>query len=127
MSQLLRIRCDCDRAVAQAVRLLREHNLSTSQSFDLRSATYTPVECSCPQHGGDPCGCNLIVLLVYEAEARPATLVFHGYDGQTWIALDVSPGQRPTAGLEQTIRKALTVEAFARLRRENSRNMIKNL
>jgi hypothetical protein len=120
MSQLLSLRCNCDRAVAQAVRLLHENNLKVCGSFDLRSAANTPVECSCPHHGADPCACNLVVLLVYEPEGRPATLIFHGYDGQTWIALDVTPEQRPSVGLEQAIRKVLTADAFSRMRRQHS-------
>lgn len=120
MSQLLSLRCNCDRAVALALRLLRENNLRASQSFDLRSAANAPVECSCPHHGSDPCACNLVILLVYEPEGRPATLIFHGYDGQTWIALDVTPEQRPSVSLEQAIRKMLTVDAFTRMRRQRS-------
>jgi hypothetical protein len=46
-------------------------------------------------------------MLVYSQEGPPATLVAHGQDGRTWLALVDSPEQRPAPELSLAISRAI--------------------
>ena len=77
-------------------------------SFDSQRTRETAPPAACPHHGTVDCDCQIVILLVYEADGRPATLLAHGQDGETWISMVVAPGQRPPARLESKIKQALS-------------------
>jgi hypothetical protein len=55
----------------------------------------------------------MVVLLVYGRDAYPVTLVVHGRDGQSYLSLADTDGQRSSPRLAATIFAALSLEASA--------------
>lgn len=106
-SQILTLKTDTQTAIDQSVRLLNQAELQVMRSFDLKVARSAHVNCTCPYHGTDQCNCQMVVLLVYGQDGSPATLVVHGHDGQTQIALVDKPEQRPDSKLVNLITQAL--------------------
>jgi hypothetical protein len=49
----------------------------------------------------------MVVLLVYGKTEKPATLILHGTDGQTWLSIVEDPRQRSDAKLPVEIKQAL--------------------
>jgi len=106
-SLILTLHTDNQTVVEQLLRQLELASLQIVRSFDLKVARSAHVDCTCPNHGTDLCDCQLVVLLVYANEGVPATLVVHGYDGQTQIALVDTPEQRPDSQLVDTILQSI--------------------
>lgn len=103
----------CDEAVAEIIRQLISTNLQVLRTFDLQMSGAAITQCTCPNHGTEQCDCQFVVLLVYPDSLPPVSLVAHGHDGKTWIALVDSPEQRPTPHLMAAIRQALVpLEVF---------------
>ena len=98
----------CEHVKALANEKLTRLGLRVVQTFDLRVARVAHPECPCPHHGTDECNCQMIVLLVYEGQSDPVTLIIHGQDGTTWLSL-ASPvaGRHSNQHLEAAIRRAL--------------------
>jgi len=92
-----------DEATAWVTLGLEEAALQVYRSFDLRSARAVSGTCACPYHGTDACDCQMVVLLVYQEQGTPATIVLHGHQGRTWIQLV----DAPNAELATTIEDAL--------------------
>lgn len=111
MSQttLLVVKDENQKAIAQATQALTAAGLRVVRSFDLQVARSVHVECACPHHGKTQCSCQMVVLLVYQDEKPPLTLVAHGHDGQTHFALADSPSQHPDARLVTGILETLQV------------------
>lgn len=86
---------ECQEAITQAIQALTSAGLQVVQSFDFQDAHAVHINCPCPYHGTAQCDCQMVVLLVYEQDHPPLTLVVHGHDGQTQFALVDSPAQRP--------------------------------
>jgi hypothetical protein len=61
--------------------------LTVRTSFDLQIAKSAHASCTCPHHGMDQCDCQIVVLLVYDDEGDPASLILHSQDGKTQLAL----------------------------------------
>jgi hypothetical protein len=55
----------------------------------------------------------MVVLLVYDAGACPATLVVHSRDGRTWLSPADAPGKLLSRKLAVTIRAMLASNAFS--------------
>ena len=106
-SVILTMPSDGQAAIEAAVRRLERFGLQVMRSFDLKVARAAHLECTCPHHGTAQCDCQLVVLLVYGQDDAPATLVVHGHDGQTQIALVDTPEQRPAAQLVNAIQQAI--------------------
>lgn len=111
---LLTLTSDWQAALAWAMRRLSQAGLQVMRSFDLRAARAAHLDCSCPHHGTERCDCQMVVLLVYDRQKRPATLVAHSRDGRTQFALVDTPQQRLDPRLQAAIRQALDVHSFAR-------------
>ncbi len=75
----------CDEVVHSICADLKRAGLQVSTSFDLRSTTMAGSPC--PEHGPGGCGCQLVVLLVYGREARPAVAMVHGNQTRARLAL----------------------------------------
>ncbi len=124
MAELLTFESDCDDAVSFLTQALSGAGLRVMRSFDLRSVVAAPAGCNCSHHGTEPCDCQMVVLLVYGAQGRPATLVAFGHNGRTWITLDDSSGQRPTGELEATVTATLKIKIRRPIPVEDSTSMI---
>ena len=106
MAQLLALNQPSVDAVNRFARLLAQAGLHVSRSFDLRAALAADTPCTCPHHAGN-CDCDMVVLLVYGTEQRPATIVAHSHNGRTWLSLADSPEERPSPELTSQIKAAL--------------------
>ena len=98
----------CDDVAADLAQTLAQNGYGVNRSFDLHSARAAHANCACPHHGTALCDCQLVVLLVYEEDKRPVTVLVHGRDGQTSVSLaDDEPVTATAEQLEATILKAL--------------------
>ena len=86
------ITIQCSLLIGPLKNALAEAGLWTFQSFDLQSTRALHEDCSCPHHGTSQCTCELVVLLVYEAESDPITLFLDGRNGQTFLFIVEEPG-----------------------------------
>lgn len=106
-SAILTLQSDSQTAVEESIRRLEQSGMQVLRSFDLKVARAAQVGCTCPHHGTEHCDCQMVVLLVYGKYSFPVTLVVHGHDGQTHIALVDTPEQRPAPQLVDAILRAL--------------------
>ncbi|MEW5938303.1 MAG: hypothetical protein AB1750_01465 [Chloroflexota bacterium] len=86
---------------------LRGADFHSMETFDLQVARLAHRNCPCPYHGSKGCTCQLVVLLVYQKQENPATLVIQGRDGKTWLSLADPVGRRANQQLETAIRRVL--------------------
>lgn len=103
----LSIDSPCEKALQWTRQQLLHAGLRPIQTFDLQTARQGLHDCSCPNHGTEACDCQLVVLLVYGEVAEPATLILHGNDGKTWVAVSDAPSYRADGRLVSRIRQAL--------------------
>ena len=106
----LSLNCPADRSLVWLKERLTTANLRVMQTFDLDTARHSLDDCSCPHHGTDQCGCQMVVLLVYANLAEPATLILHGNDGQTWISLVENPNQQSSQEAIGAIQRAIEIQ-----------------
>lgn len=106
-SVILNLQSDSQAAIDASIRRLEHFGLQVVRSFDLKVARAAHVGCTCPHHGTEQCDCQMVVLLVYGQDGPPVTLVAHGHDGQTHIALVDTPEQRPAPQLVEVILQAM--------------------
>jgi hypothetical protein len=106
-SAILTLQSDSQAAIEESTRRLEQFGFQVILSFDLKAARSTHVGCTCPYHGTEHCDCQMGVLLVYGQDGPPVTLVIHGHDGQTHIALVDTPDQRPSPPLVDAILRAI--------------------
>jgi hypothetical protein len=78
------------------------------ETFDLQDARAGNEDCGCPQHGADPCDCQMIVLMVYGEGTAPSALTLHGTGGQVWITLVENAAREPDALVLAAVREAVT-------------------
>jgi hypothetical protein len=107
MAPILKLKCLGDEAVNRVKNILNESGLRVLISFDSHQARGTVIPAACPHHGASNCDCQIVILLVYDEEREPATLLLHGQDGETWISLAAAPGYRQPALLRKKIATAL--------------------
>lgn len=105
---LLKLNCTGSEAVTRVTDTLNDAGLRVMMSFDSQRTRERVTPAACPHHGTADCDCQIVILLVYGADGRPATLLAHGQDGETWISLVVAPGQRPSSRLESKIKQAIS-------------------
>jgi hypothetical protein len=113
ITKLLTTSLDSEAAVAKVIQRLSDDGLQVVRSFDLKNARLSHTHCVCPYHGTEQCDCQMIVLLVYEQQGQPLTMVVHSRNGQTHIELVETPQQRPERYLKTTVLKALALEGSA--------------
>lgn len=109
MKTLLMIALSCDETVAALTQTLHDVGLQTMISFDSRTVRMekTVVVPPCPHHADRTCDCHTIILLVYDGQGQPITLLTHSQDGQAWVTLVRKTGQRQL-DLEEKIIHAVT-------------------
>ncbi len=108
------LRRPCDEAVAWAARKLEQTGFQTVRTFDLQSARLTHLDCPCPHHGTAQCNCQMVVLLVYQGDYPPATMVIHGNEESSWFYLINTPQQHIRQHLEKNIQDVLSLENDAK-------------
>jgi hypothetical protein len=106
-SHFLMLEQPCDEAVDWVSKKMNQAGLSVICTFDLQVARRAQTMCPCPHHGTDSCDCQMVVLLVYQDNRQPLTIIAHGYSGQTWFSVVDTPQQRADPHLEATIRRLL--------------------
>lgn len=103
----------CNEATAWVIRQISDAGLQVLRTFDLQDARHDPAECSCPYHGSEQCGCQMVVLLIYGDNYQPVSLVAHSHGNRTWFSLVDTPQQRADPHLQRAIRQALLSESIA--------------
>jgi hypothetical protein len=98
----------CEEAVEWVSERVGYAGLSVMRTFDLQVARHAQTVCPCPHHGTDQCDCQMVVLLVYQYNQRPLTMIAHGHSGQTWFSMVDTPQQRADPHLEAVIRQLLS-------------------
>jgi len=104
-SPFLTLDQSCADAVDWVADKVSQAGLLVVRTFDLQVARHAQIVCPCPHHGTDQCDCQMVVLLVYEANRQPVTLIAHGYNNQTWFSVVDTPQQRADPRVETTIRQ----------------------
>ena len=103
----LSLNLEAEKTVEWIIQSLESLEFQAIPSFNLRStqrSRHLPV---CDVHGERVCDCQLIILLVYEQDRGPATLLAQGRDGRTWLSFADLPAGGQEAGLVQRIQQAL--------------------
>ena len=117
-THLLTLNIDCETAVSKVIHRLVEDELEVVRSFDLQAARSAHTCCTCPHHGTEQCDCQMVVLLVYDHQGVPITVVAHGNNGQTHFAIDESSQHHSERLLKTMILQALASEGFATILHE---------
>lgn len=115
-NHLLTLNSDSETAISNVIHRLAENGMEVMRSFDLQAARAAHTCCTCPRHGTEQCDCQMIVLLVYDRQSGPLTLVAHGYNGQTHFSLTEAPNQDWERLLKTMILQALAAEGLATIR-----------
>jgi hypothetical protein len=108
------LRRPCGEAVAWAAQRLEQTGFQTVRTFDLQDARLAHLDCPCPHHGTEQCNCQMVVLLVYQGNYPPATMVIHGNDETSWFYLINMPQQHIGQQFEKNILDVLNLEIDAK-------------
>ena len=109
-SPFIILRRPCDEAVRWAAHRLEQTGFRAVRTFDLQAARLAHLDCPCPHHGTAQCNCQMVVLLVYQGNSAPVTMVVHGTDETSWFYLINIPQQPVGQHLEKNIEEALSLE-----------------
>ncbi len=107
LNTLLSVPRSCDEIAEHLKSELPQSGLKVLQTFDLQYVRLDIEGCACPHHGTEECDCEMIVLLLYGSEPEPITLVLHGCDGQTQVALANEYHQKSKESFVLAIKHAL--------------------
>jgi hypothetical protein len=97
-----------DIAIDMVMQQIRGLGFQVNTTFDLQEARHAHVDCVCPHHGTEQCGCQLVVILIYGHAPRPATLIAHGHKGTTWFSFVDSFPQHTSQHLETLLLRTLS-------------------
>jgi hypothetical protein len=106
-SHLFSLKADSESVLAFLTTAFNDAGVQVMRSFDLQAARSAHTQCTCPHHGSDQCSCQMIVLLVYDNELSPVTLVVHGKDDVTHLGLISGSPRVDTQWLEAFLGRAL--------------------
>ena len=110
---LLTLNLDSKNAVNWMIDRLASDGMQVIRSFDLQTARAAHVDCTCPHHGKKECDCQMVVLLIYDHQGTPLTLVAHSKDNKTHFALVNPPERVQELILKTKILQAIILEGFA--------------
>lgn len=102
-SPLMQFDRNCNQVIEESISRLTQSGFTVVESFDLQVARANHNDCTCPQHGTDQCACQLAILLVYERDAFPVSLMVHGNQEWTEISIVETPDQKIKPALRTTI------------------------
>lgn len=91
---------ECNCTVTQATNFLNSAGYSVVKSFDLISAASNQAICNC----------QMVVLLVYEHDGPPTTLIFDGAELHTSIFLENGPERSSRSRLISFLSKIIEVD-----------------
>jgi len=74
-------------AIERATRQFTAAYLQAVRTFDLQVARQDNAGCFCPHHGPSECDCQIGVLLVYDEDRQPITLIGYGINAPTWLSI----------------------------------------
>jgi hypothetical protein len=101
------------------VEMLESAGLRVICSFDLQAACSSFEANICPDHGEQPCDCQMMVLLVYENGSSPLSLVMHSHNGRAQVGIREDESETNRA-LESLVRRLLdTSRVVKQVRRNN--------
>ncbi|MBC8509668.1 MAG: hypothetical protein H8D34_32880 [Chloroflexi bacterium] len=109
-TRIVNLAKDCETVIAQIGRHLGAIGMRIERSFDLQSACASNPDLTCPHHRDVPCDCQLVVLLVYDENGTPSSLVVRSHMGQTEINLVDSPNPKLGQELADLIHRILVPE-----------------
>jgi hypothetical protein len=95
-------------SIVGIIELFKNVGLQVVRTFDLREARLAHPDCPCPHHGTEDCDCQISVLLVYDKEQPPASLLIHSFQDTTWVYPVDTPEHPVGQRLDQLIQKTLT-------------------
>ncbi len=111
-STFLEIPQACAQAADWLIQRLRQGGMDVVRTFDLQSTRHYQDSCQCPQHGTQPCDCQMVVLFVYLAGKGSLSILAHGHSNLTWFSLVDSPQQRINPYLKAYIHRLVTGDVF---------------
>jgi hypothetical protein len=106
-SPFLEIKKPGDETIRWATQMLEDASLQVIRTFDLKEARLSHPDCPCPHHGTEACNCQMSVLLIYQREHAPASLLVHSFQETTLLYLVDTPEQPITQKLASLIRRIL--------------------
>jgi len=106
-SPLISLDTPCEAALKHVSERLSREGLRVLQTFDLQRARLAAADCPCPHHGTTACDCQMVVLMVYGQRDRPASLILHSNDGQTWVSLVDTSAQPVDSSTRASIERVL--------------------
>ena len=98
---------NCNQVLAWTNQQLIGTGFRVVQTFDLQVARLAHPDCPCPHHGTDDCNCQMVVLLVYDKQGDPVTLVIHGQEDKAWLSLATPMETGSRHSLESSVRNVL--------------------
>jgi len=101
MSQIINLNIfatNHEAAISWIKQELLSFGLIVKPSFDLRTAKLAHTECACPHHDSKQCDCQIVVLLVYDENDGPISLIVHCQDRNTNLSMMNTPNvsEEPT-------------------------------
>ena len=96
-----------EETICWTIQLLENAGLRVLRTFDLQEARLSHPECLCPHHGTDECDCQMSVLLVYQTNQSPASILIHSFQEKTQLYLVDTPEQPVDQKLDLLIREVL--------------------
>jgi hypothetical protein len=105
LTPLLTLDETCEQAQNRVCQELINAGFRIMLTFDLQVARMAHQGCSCPHHGTEDCNCQMVILLVYQEDDEPATLVIHGQENKSLISFvpEVPVSQRLEATIQQLL------------------------
>lgn len=107
LSPLATIEKPGDASIQWTIHILESTGLKVLRTFDLQEARLSQSDCPCPHHGTEACDCQMCVLLVYETDVAPTSLLLHSFEDTTWLYLVDTPGQPVDQNVGSLIREIL--------------------
>jgi len=102
----LTLPCGFEQAITWAQPYMAQAGIQSLRTFDLRDARQARG-LPCPQHGARGCDCQMAVLLVYQEDCQPLTLLVHSSNGETRLSVVDTPEQRANPLLESRLVQVL--------------------
>jgi hypothetical protein len=107
-SHILSTHADSQLFVDLLVEGLTGAGLPVVQSFDFQLGKSLHSQCTCPHHGSQLCDCQMVMLLIYDLESQPVTLVVHGQDGKVHLGLVRNQERQSEEGIRNLVRSILS-------------------
>jgi|GEM_PF-1750339 len=109
INSLINLSLNCDDSVDLIVNIFLKDDLRVSRSFDLQSACSAFSDNICRSHGEESCDCQLVVLLVYDGDQIPVSVVLHGHNGMSQIGIADDLGPVAPSKLQKRIENLLSL------------------